>query len=558
MSYNTYSYQSTMTNAVRVYDEKLKKAGVIQSTYYYDPVTYYQRIYGSWPCRNFDRIIVRFDGEGSDTIYQGRGCEILTLESTLAGSAYSKLVLWYRFEQSTGVLIGDWIDNVHCRNKPDGDTASINNSGAPIGTRFLTYNGTSQYAIGGVTNMPNNSMSIACWIKTTSANSTIFSFGGGLSNNLERAVKLSSGKIQLFEKNGGSETSLLSSSTVNDGNWQHIVCTIAGISSTWKIYVNKVDVSASSVNGPGNSNLAIVHTLIAISWVNGTVSNYYGGSIDDLRIYNDVLTQSQINELCDMRTPFSGVQTSAYSDLIAWYRCEETSGTTLSDNKGSHDMTLHNSTYYTHVLNASVDQGSNSIEFSRSSTAKAYDSTTLSYGLAKLDTLGSINVDQFSVSCWIRMTQTSYHATIWQFGSPSNYREIFIRLVYIVDGGGYWSVLQRYKETSNSTNYNDGVESSSGAVNYHNNVWHNVVLTKSGNTTSDTLKLYINGSLIASTNQTNSGGKDFSGKIDHLAYGAGWHNNKWNWWSKDIQTDDYRIYNRALTVSEIAELYATK
>ena len=31
--------------------------------------------------------------------------------------------------------------------------------------------------------------------------------------------------------------------------------------------------------------------------------------IDDLRVYNDVLTQGQIDELYDMRIPFNGSQT---------------------------------------------------------------------------------------------------------------------------------------------------------------------------------------------------------------------------------------------------------
>ena len=285
----------------------------------------------------------------------------------------------------------------------------------------------------------------------------------------------------------------------------------------------------------------------------------------ELIVFDDILTDTQIDTInthlsskWGVNLVYPGTQTSAYSDLIAWYRCEETSGSTLADSKGSHNMTLYNSGYYTHNASDSVDQGERSITFTRSSTAKAYDSSSLSYGLAKLSNLGSININQFSVSCWVKFTQNSYHGTLWQFSSPSSYHQVFFRLAYIVDGGGYWTVLQRYKETSGSTNYNDAVQTSSGAVNYHNNVWHNLVVTKSGNTTSDTLKLYINGSLAGSTNLTNSGGKDFSGKIDHLAFGAGWHYNKWNWWSKDMKTDDYRIYNRALTSSEVSEIYSTK
>ena len=69
----------------------------------------------------------------------------------------------------------------------------------------------------------------------------------------------------------------------------------------WKIYVDSVDVSASVVNGPGNTNLATTQTIIAASYLNAVISNYYAGSIDDLRTYNDVLTQTEIDELYAMR-----------------------------------------------------------------------------------------------------------------------------------------------------------------------------------------------------------------------------------------------------------------
>ena len=295
MSY-TYTYQSSMTASVRVYDKKIKKVGAIQSVSYYDPVNYYQRRFGSWPNKNFDSINVRFDGDGSDTIYRGESCASLQLESATAGGAYSKLVLWHDFEETAGTVVGDWKDNVHSVNKPASAPATKSTTSA-VGDRCLVFNGTNQYTLGSVTNMPTTKMSFAFWIKTTDTAGTIFSFGGGGSNNVERAVKLSAGKVQLFEKNGGAETSLLSSGTVNDDSWHHIVCTIAGISSVWKIYVDKVDVSASTVNGPGNTNLAVTQTTIAVSYVNAVYSNYYAGSIDDLRIYNDVLTQGEIDEL---------------------------------------------------------------------------------------------------------------------------------------------------------------------------------------------------------------------------------------------------------------------
>ena len=299
MSY-TYTYQTSMTVGVRVYDKKFKKVGAIQSVEYYDPVTYYQRRFGSWPNKNFDSIYVRFDGEGSDTLYRGESCSTLELESATAGGAYSKLVLWHNFEETAGTVVGDWKGNVHSVNKPSSAVATKSTTSA-VGDRCLVFNGTDQYTLGGVTNMPNDKMSFSFWIKTTDTAGTLVSFGGGGSNNVERAVKLSAGKVQLFEKKVASETSLLSTGTVNDNSWHHIVCTIAGISSVWKIYVDKVDVSASTVNGPGNTNLAVLQTTIAVSYVNAALSNYYAGSIDDLRVYNDVLTTGEITELYDMK-----------------------------------------------------------------------------------------------------------------------------------------------------------------------------------------------------------------------------------------------------------------
>jgi len=295
----TYSYQSTLIESARVYDNILKKVGEIQSVKYYDRVTYYQRLFGSWPNKNYDLITIRFDGDESDSLYNGETCNNLELESVSAGGAYAKLVLWHNFEETAGTVVGDWKNNVHSVGKPSGATPTQSTS-SRIGSRCLVFDGTTHYTLGGVTNMPNNTMSFSFWIKTSDSNGTIFSFGGGASNNVERAVKINSGKIQLFEKNGETETTLNSTNTINNNSWHHIVCTIAGISSAWKIYIDNTDVSDGSQNGPGNSNLAILQTTIGISYVNAALSNYYAGSIDDLRVYNDVLTSAQITELYSM------------------------------------------------------------------------------------------------------------------------------------------------------------------------------------------------------------------------------------------------------------------
>ena len=299
MSY-TYTYQSTMTQGVRVYDERIKNVGTIQSVVYYDPTSYYIRLYGSWPNRNFDRINVLFDGEGAEISYKGESCADLELESASAGANYANMKLWYKFEETAGTTSGDWISNVYGTGAPTGTAPSTTTAGK-VGTRCLLLNGTTQYVYGGVTNQPiDGAVSFSFWIKTTDATGTIVGFGGGIVNNCERVVRLNAGKVQIFEKNGAGETVYSSTGTVNDNNWKQIVCTIAANDGAWNIFVNKVDVGDGSQNGPGTSNLAVTKTVIGASWLNGTISNYFGGRIDDLRIFSNVLTTNQIKELYDL------------------------------------------------------------------------------------------------------------------------------------------------------------------------------------------------------------------------------------------------------------------
>ena len=543
MSY-TYTYQTSMTASVRVYDKKIKKVGAIQSVQYYDPVNYYQRRFGSWPNKNFDSITVRFDGDGSDSIYHGESCSSLELESATAGSAYSKLVLWHDFEETAGTVIGDWKNNVHSENKP-ASAAATKSTSSVVGDRCLVFNGSSQYTLGGVTNMPTTKMSFAFWIKTTATAGTLISFGGGSSNNVERAVKLSAGKVQLFEKNGAAETSLLSSSTVNDDSWHQIVCTIAGISSVWKIYVDKVDVSASAVNGPGNTNLAVLQTTIAVSYVNALISNYYAGSIDDLRVYNEVLTQSEIDELYALK-PFNGTQTSAYSNIISWYRIEETSGSTLADIKSANPATLYNTSFIT-FPSEGADSGSSSIKFDNTDM----DSTAASQGFAQMGVAGLTATGPVSISLWVKASVTR-NCVIWAFDAD-NYGTTTLFWWLDIRSSGKVTFLTR------AGNNTDAISSSS--TNNNNGSWHHVVAVKSGNTTSDTLKIYTDNALTGTVSLSATGGYNWAAWND-LKFGVSKHYNGnvpsrvYNWWAKDVQIDDVRIYGSALSTAQIAELYA--
>jgi|TARA_B100001971_G_scaffold215044_1_gene256728 hypothetical protein len=542
----TYSYQTTLLSGSRVFDPKLKKVGAIQSVQYYDPVTYYQRLYGSWPNVNTDKITIRFDGEGSDTVYFGESCNDLILESASAGGAYDKLVLWYRFEETAGSSVGDWMYNVLGEGKPSGGAPTKLQTGV-IGTGCINFNGTDQYLIGGITNIPNDKMSIAFWIKTSDTNSTILSFGGYTTNPVERAVKLSSGKINLYETDGASKTStLLSSNTVNSGAWTHVVCTIGGIASIWKIYVNTTDVSASVVNGPNNTNLPIQKTTVGVTYTNNALSNYLTADIDDLRVYNNVLTQGEIDELYGMK-PFSGTQTSAYSNINSWWRIEETSGTTLADEKSTNPATLYNASSFITFPSEGADSGSSSIKFDNTDM----DSGTASQGFAQMGVAGITATDPFSISLWVKASVTR-NCVIWAFNAD-NYGTT-TRLWWL-------DIRSNGKVTFLTRNGNDTDTISSSSTNNNDGNWHHIVAVKTGNATSDSLKIYTDNVLRGTVALSNTGGyawplwNDFKfGVSKH--YNGNVPSRVYNWWAKDVQIDDVRLYTSSLSNAQIAELYA--
>ena len=122
--------------------------------------------------------------------------------------------------------------------------------------------------------------------------------------------------------------------------------------------------------------------------------------------------------------------------------------------------------------------------------------------------------------------------------------------------------MVRWRPTFNDTAVTDQCNTIAGEENYHDNDWHHVVCTKSGTSASDTMKIYVDGSLKITTTLTNTGGKDFS-EIDNFTVGVSNYrpasgSTDWIWWARDVSMDDFRIYDSEISATAVSELYATK
>ncbi len=101
-----------------------------------------------------------------------------------------------------------------------------------------------------------------------------------------------------------------------------------------KVYVNGVLAGENNLIGafsPWNDfNIGMTYP--------DSQNRYFKGKIDAVRIWNDIRTETEIRQNMYRELP----NPSGETNLIAYYKFNETSGTSATDTKGSYDGTLTN------------------------------------------------------------------------------------------------------------------------------------------------------------------------------------------------------------------------
>lgn len=155
----------------------------------------------------------------------------------------------------------------------------------------LYFDGTDDYVT--FSNAPftgTTPFSVFTWIKTsaTGTRQEIIDFGTGSTNQMVFFFVNSSNQVQLDLFGVGGPTS---AATVTDGNWHQVGVVYSG--ATMQLYIDGVRsgsaVSMSPNIGNGGGNIG-VHSY-------GAVNGIFNGNIDDVRIYNYALSQTQIKQL---------------------------------------------------------------------------------------------------------------------------------------------------------------------------------------------------------------------------------------------------------------------
>jgi hypothetical protein len=191
-------------------------------------------------------------------------------------------------------------------NDPAGGTVLTSNGGAAYTAsgKFggaVTLNGTSQFLSGTVNNLPtgNSAYTQSAWIKPTLLG------GRGIVGWGNFGATRQVNALRLFDSGNGfrhywwgadlDATGL--TTTLNNGSWHHVATTWDG--TTRRIFLNGVQVAQDTpgANGATAANFRI-----------GSTNNgeFFSGAIDDVALYNNALTATEVQSLASGASPLAG------------------------------------------------------------------------------------------------------------------------------------------------------------------------------------------------------------------------------------------------------------
>ena len=219
---------------------------------------------------------------------------VLGLTGSGVSAAPSGLVAAYNFDEGTGTTAADSSGN--------GNTATL--SGATWSTtgkcgKALSFNGTSNYVrVNDSASLHlTTGMTLDAWVNMT---------GGGSWRTVIFKERTGGMTYSLYAQNGSNrpvgqvyvnaEQNAQGTAAVPLNTWTHLATTYDG--TTQKLFVNGVQVASRAQTGSIISSTGLLKIGGNAIW-----SEWFKGLIDDVRIYNRALSQSEIQT--DMNTPVS-------------------------------------------------------------------------------------------------------------------------------------------------------------------------------------------------------------------------------------------------------------
>jgi hypothetical protein len=171
--------------------------------------------------------------------------------------------------------------------------ATWNSSGKVNGC--LNFNGTNSYVR--ITKPVSNDFSIVCWVKTTQTAATGQWYdGAGLVDGDHAGVANDFGTALVGNKFafgiGNPDTTIVSTSPINDGNWHLCVATRVQSTGVFSVYVD----GNLEATGAGNTNALNASSILMFGQI-ASGGGYFNGSLDEIKIFNRALGNNEVTAL---------------------------------------------------------------------------------------------------------------------------------------------------------------------------------------------------------------------------------------------------------------------
>jgi hypothetical protein len=282
--------------------------------------------------------------------------------------------------------------------------------------RCLSFDGSNDYvACGNICNYTDN-FTVSLWVKTTYTTATaVFLFGRRNASYNQYLISINASKINAYVN---STITTISSTSVSDNAWHHVVVTWGG--GYLKIYIDGV-LDASAVKG------TIISQATASVDVGRLPANayYYPGKLFDLQVFNSALSAVEINQLYLLAC--NALPSKSRS---LWLKCDDQHPTTSIDSSGNN---IHGSPTNTNMTVGNFFYEGNDVPHSYQND-KGY--TELVNYLAKSEDQ-SLTAPTEYYGYFITTTAATRGWKLADVGTTSGYHHL---LISITRPAGLWTV----------------------------------------------------------------------------------------------------------------------
>lgn len=407
-----------------------------------------------------------------------------------ANSATQELVAHWKLDETSGATAADATGNGH-------DGAVSGNAGwttSAIVDGGFQFDGATGIDVSGVFGEPA-SVTVSAWANLTSADTNgaeVISLGDRFGLRLD-----SGGAAVVYYHDGTSMVELTLNQTFAGEGWHHFVAVFDDDQDTVKLYVDGAE--AASAVASNSISYAGGDTRVGRNASSDTTYDFTG-TLDDVRVYNYALSQSEIIDL--------------YGLLGHWF-LDETSGVTAVDSSPAGN----DGTYVGGVTLGGAGPHSGTV-------AADFDGNN---DYVSVPNESSFDVTQFvSIAAWIKVDQFD---TQWQ--------------TIIAKGDSAWRLSRNDYTNTIHFAINSGAtqEVVNGSTNVNDGQWHHIVGVYDG----ANMMLYIDGVLDATS--VASRPIDTNDYDVYIAENTQYTGRNW-----DGALYDVRVYNRPLGQTEIDQL----